>query len=154
MPAVDDLDRRILDRFQRDFPLESDPYAPLAEELGADAETILERVRVLLADGTIRRLGPRLDSGRLGRTTTLVALRVPPDRVAEVAALANRYDEVTHNYERGDAWNLWIALVASSAERIGQVVEELRRDARLRPEDVMELPAVRRFKIDVTFPAR
>lgn len=150
---MDDLDRRILDAIQQDFPLAVDPYAHLAARLDSDAETVFTRVAALVADGTIRRLGPSWDSRRLGFAATLVALHLPAERVAEVAEIVNRYDEVTHNYERRDPWNLWFTLIARDEARIDEILGELRRDARIAEADMMNLPAERLLKIKVQFPA-
>jgi len=151
---MDELDRKILDAAQREFPLAADPYALLAERVDSDAETVFARVMALLDDGTIRRLGAVWDSRRLGFATTLVALRVPPERVADVAALVNRYDEVTHNYERSGEWNLWFTLVARDAARIEAILSELRRDAGIREADMMNLPAEQVHKLDARFRVR
>lgn len=151
---MDDLDRRILEAAQREFPLEADPYARLAEVVGSDAETVFRRAAALGRRGAIRRLAALFDSRRLGRVTTLVALRLPARRVARVARLVNRYPEVTHNYQRRHEWNLWFTLIARSRARIRQILAALRRDAGLAQEDMMELPAGRVVKIDVRFPAR
>jgi DNA-binding Lrp family transcriptional regulator len=151
---VDDLDRRILDQIQKEFPLDADPYARLAEKVGSEADEVFERVRAMVQEGTIRRLGASFDSRRLGHAATLVALRVPSDRVAEVAALVNRYPEVTHNYERRHAWNLWFTLIARDEDRIREILDQIRRDARLEDDDMMNLPAARLLKIDARFAAR
>lgn len=150
---MDDLDRRILDALQQGVPLVVDPYARLAARLDSDAETVFGRVTALVADGAIRRLGPSWDSRRLGFVATLVALRLPPERVAEVAEIVNRYDEVTHNYERRDRWNLWFTLIARDEARIAEILDRLRRDARIAEADMMNLPAERLLKIKVQFPA-
>ena len=151
---MDELDRKILDAAQRGFPLAADPYALLAERVGSDAETVFGRAMALLDDGTLRRLGAVWDSRRLGFATTLVALRVPPERVADVAALVNRCDEVTHNYERRSEWNLWFTLVARDAARIDEILAEVRRDAGIREADMMNLPAEQVYKLDARFAAR
>lgn len=157
---MDELDRRILEALQDGFPIEADPYARLAERLGGaaagvDGDTVFARVMALCDSGLIRRLGPSWDSRRLGCVTTLVALRVGPDRAAEAAELVSRYDEVTHNYERGGSpWRIWFTLIAPSAERIETILAELRHELGLAPADMMNLPMQRRYKIDVRFPLR
>jgi DNA-binding Lrp family transcriptional regulator len=151
---MDDLDRRILEAAQRGLPVDPAPYARLAEAVGSDETTVFARITALLDAGTIRRLAAGFDSRRLGHAATLVALRLPSDRVAEVAALVNRYPEVTHNYERADSWNLWFTIIARDAARLREILDQLRREAALDPADVMDLPVERLFKIDVQFPTR
>lgn len=151
---MDELDRKLLEALQRGLPLEADPYAALGLQVGADGETVFARVMALLDDGTIRRLGASWDSRRLGFAPTLVALRLPPERVAEVAGLVNRYAEVTHNYERRCQWNLWFTLIARDELRQREILDELRRQAGLAERDMMNVPVERLVKIEVTFPTR
>ena len=82
----------------------------LAEELGSSAETLRQRVRALLDDGTLTRFGPMFDVDRLGGAFTLAALAVPEARFDEVAALLEAMPEVAHNYRREHPWNMWFVL--------------------------------------------
>ena len=45
--TLDTMDRRILDIIQTDFPLESRPYAIIAERLGITEQEALDRVNAL-----------------------------------------------------------------------------------------------------------
>ena len=152
---MDELDRKLLAALQDGFPLDAEPYARLAEEVGLNGDeqqAVFDRVMGLIDDGTIRRLGASFDSRRLGFEPTLVALRLPAERVAQVAQLVNRYDEVTHNYQRKGPWNLWFTVIARSSGRQEEILEEIRREARLDEADMMNLPVERLYKIDVRFP--
>ena len=154
---MDELDQKLLAALQDGFPLDARPYARLAEGIGLDAgdeQTVFDRVMGLVDDGTIRRLGASFDSRRLGFEPTLVALRLPDERVAQVAQLVNRYGEVTHNYQRTGRWNLWFTVIARSSGRQGEILAEIRRAAGLEETDMMNLPVERLLKIDVRFPTR
>ena len=55
---MDSLDFRLINEFQRDFPLESQPFAELAYRLCTDEETVLavlQRLRQIMAKLRIRR---------------------------------------------------------------------------------------------------
>ena len=154
---MDELDQKLLAALQDGFPLDAQPYARLAERIGLDAgdeQAVCDRVMGLGDEGTIRRLGASFDSRRLGFEPTLVALRLPDERVAQVAELVNRYDEVTHNYQRTGQWNLWFTVIARSSGRQGEILAEIRREAGLGETDMMNLPVERLLKIDVCFPTR
>lgn len=146
---LDDLDRRLLERIQRDFPIEPRPFEALARELATDEAAIIARVRGLHDAGFVRQIGPVFDLHRLGYTSTLCAAKVAADAVDAVAERINAYPEVTHNYLRDAKFNVWFTLVAPSVERIGQILQEIR----LLPgvEDVISLPNERTFKINVHF---
>jgi len=147
--VMDSLDKKILTEIQSGLPAEERPFDALAARLGIGADELLDRLRRLARAGVIRRIGPVFDSRRLGYASTLVAARVPPERLAEVAARVSRLPGITHNYERRHAWNLWFTLTAPSAEAIEQALDELRRETGIR--EFHSLPAEAVYKIRVQF---
>ncbi|MCE5190763.1 MAG: Lrp/AsnC family transcriptional regulator [Actinomycetia bacterium] len=151
MPTVElsDLDRRVLDRIQTAFPVASRPFETLARDLGVTEADVLASVRGLKASGVIRRTGAIFDSHRLGYTSTLCAIAVPDERVEEVAALISEYPNVTHNYEREDRYNVWFTIIAHSPARVQAILDEI--GERTGIDDVLDLPAIRLFKIKVDF---
>ena len=145
--AIDALDRRLLDAFQRDFPLTPRPFAALAERLGGSEAEVLERLRRLQEQGAISRLGAVLTPHRAG-WSTLAAMRVPEDELEEVAALVNGYAEVNHNYEREHQLNLWFVVTAPSRERVEEVLGEIEARTRL---PVLDLPLLEAYRLDLGF---
>ena len=151
--TLDRLDRALLALLQDDFPLERDPWCAAGRRLGLSGAEVLERCRRLQKDGVIRMIGAVLEARQVGlAASTLVAMRVPPDAIEEVAALVNSYDEVSHNYRREHDFTLWFTLTAPDRIRLETVVAEISRRSGIGPPDLIELPTVRRFKIDVRFP--
>jgi hypothetical protein len=61
------------------------------------------------------------------------------------------YTEISHCYEREHAFNLWFTIAAPNKLALRKAVEKIRRSARIAPEDVLDLPSTRTFKIDVRF---
>lgn len=148
---MDDLDHRILDALQYDFPLNERPFDLLAARLGIDVEELWHRVEQMRRDGTIRRLGASLDSRKLGFSSTLAAVSVEPDRVDRAAEVIARYAEVTHSYLRDHRFNIWFTIVARDVERINDILEEIRTELSLSPSEVLNLPMKRVFKLDARF---
>jgi len=146
---LDDLDRRLLDRIQRDFPIEPRPFETLARELDAEEADVLARVRALHDAGLVRQIGPVFDLHRLGYTSTLCAAKIAPEAVDTAAARINAYPEVTHNYLRDAQFNMWFTLVAPSQNRIDEILKEIRRVGGI--DEVLSLPAENTFKINVHF---
>jgi len=146
---LDASDRRLLNLLQTRLPLHLHPFRVLAEPAGLPLEELLERLKRMKAGGIIRRISAIFDSHRLGYRSTLVAARVPPERLAEVAAVINAHPGVSHNYARNDAYNLWFTLAVSPESRLGlqRTVEALAHLARL--DSILVLPTLRRFKIGV-----
>lgn len=151
---MDDLDQRILDALQYDFPLSERPYDLLAERLELDPDLLWQRVEAMLERGVIRRMGASFDSKRLGYCSTLAALRVGPALVDRAAQVVGGYAEVTHSYLRDHEFNIWFTLIATSDERIGTILHEIREKLSLREPDVLNLPMKRMFKLDARFRAQ
>ncbi len=149
--ALDELDRRILDVVQAEFPLEARPFRALAEQVGSTEEEVLERIRKLQERGVIRQIGPVFDLKRLGHTSTLCAAKVSPEAVERVASFVNRFDEVTHNYLRDHEFNMWFTVIAPSKDRIEAILERVRAEEGV--VEAVSLPAERTFKINVHFPS-
>lgn len=155
--TVDRIDRKILNIVQSGFPVVERPFKALAEEVGVTEVEALERVTALRESGVIRKIGPVFDSQKLGYKSTLVAMAVPPARLEDAARVVSRYPEVTHNYGRATAgarrgagrYNLWFTLIAPTVSRIEEILHEVRQETGV--TDVLNLPAVRLFKIKVEF---
>ncbi len=146
---LSDLDRRVLTTIQASFPIKPRPYAVLAGELGSSEAEVLASVRHMKAEGIIRRMGAIFDSHRLGYRSTLCAIAVPEERIDEVAALIGEYHNVTHNYEREDRYNVWFTLIAPNQARIEAILDEIAERTGI--DDILDLPAIRLFKIKVDF---
>jgi siroheme decarboxylase len=145
--AFDALDRRLLDDFQRDFPLHPRPFAALAGRLGVTEAEVLVRLRRLQAQGPISRIGAVLTPHRAG-WSTLAAMAVPPDELDEIAELVSGYAEVNHNYEREHELNLWFVVTAPCREQVESVLGEIETRTRL---PVLELPLLEAYRLDLGF---
>lgn len=128
---LDAVDRRIVNALQGGLPLGPTPYAEVAATLGITEAELLDRLRRLLDDGYLSRVGPLFDAGALGGAVTLAAMAVPPVRVDAVAAQVNAHPEVAHNYERGHRLNLWFVIAVLEPERLAAVAGEIEAETGL-----------------------
>lgn len=143
------FDKSLLNLLQTNLPISHRPFAEIAEKLGSDETTVLKRLRALKQDGYLRRIGPFFDSNQLGYKGTLVALRVKPAAIPSVAEAINRYPGATHNYEREGKYNLWFTLLTPNPAMCRHILSEIR--ALPGVEDMMDLVARRKYKINVQF---
>jgi len=148
---MDELDSRILDALQNEFPLSERPYEVLAERLEISGDELWERVQGLVEEGVIRRMGASLDSRKLGYSSTLAAISVPAERGDEAAEIVGRYPEVTHSYLRDDEFNIWFTVIAIDNERIAGILEDIRCALSLEETAVLNLPVTKLFKLDARF---
>ncbi len=145
---LSELDKSLLDDFQRDFPVCARPYAAMAKRLGCDEATVLARLEQLRRRGYVSRVGPVFRPNRLG-ASTLAAMAVPAERLQEVARLVSSYLEVNHNYEREHEFNLWFVVTACDQAAVAEVLAQVHRRTGLA---VMDLPLTDEFYIDLGFP--
>ncbi|AKL96805.1 transcriptional regulator AsnC family [Clostridium aceticum] len=146
---MDMLDKKLLTLLQSDFPISHRPYADLGEQLGITEEEVIKRISELKEEGIIRRVGGVFDSRKLGYYSTLCALQVPEEQVPQVADVINTFPEVTHNYIRNHDYNMWFTLIGPSKEYVEKRIEEIQQ--KTRAEEIMNLPAVNFFKVNVKF---
>jgi len=151
---MDELDYRILDTLQNEFPLSEMPYDILAAKLEISGDELWRRVQGLIENGVIRRMGASIDSRKLGYSSTLAAISVPAERVDEAATVVGAYPEVTHSYLRDDKFNIWFTVIAYDNDRIAAILEEIRSALSLEPAAVLNLPVTKLFKLDARFKAR
>jgi len=146
---MDDIDRKLLNEIQSDFPITQRPYQDLGVRLSCSEDNILTRITRLKKEGIIRRIGGNFDSQRIGFTTTLCAVRVPDDTIEKFVGVVNKYPGVTHNYLRDHHYNIWFTFVAPNMKAIDKYIEEIMKHAGVR--EILNLPAVKTFKILVNF---
>jgi len=141
------LERRLLNDFQHHLPLTPQPYAAIAAALGTTEEAVLAALHELQEAGAVSRVGAVFRTHRVG-ASTLAAMAVPPERLAEVAALVSSYDAVNHNYEREHRINLWFVVTAADELQLTQVLEDIEQRSGIA---VMALPMLEDFHIDLGF---
>lgn len=146
---LDQKDRLILNEIQRNFPITHRPFLALARKLKLREKEIVERVQKLKDAGIIRRIGASFSARAVGFTSTLCAAKVPGKKVEKFVAVVNTYPGVTHNYEREGDYNIWFTLIAPSRKRIDRILTEISRKTGVK--EILELPALKTFKIAVDF---
>ncbi len=138
---------RILQVLQDEFPLCRSPYDEVARLTGLSPEDADRRIFSLRQRGVIRRIGGVINPRRLGLAATVVAMKVPPERVNEVAAVVYALPNVTHNCLRAHEYNMWLTLTAKSHEELAATVAQLKRVTRI--TELLDLPALKTYKINV-----
>ncbi|GAB6097856.1 siroheme decarboxylase subunit alpha [Desulfatiferula olefinivorans] len=148
MDPIDDIDKRIINRIQSEFPICRRPYAAIADELGMTEADVLSRIRTLKEKGIIRRIGGNFRPEKLGFFSTLCAAEVPDEVMDTFTACVNAYPGVTHNYVRDNRYNIWFTFIAPSREEINRALEDIRLKTGAR---ILNLPASHMFKISAQF---
>lgn len=138
---------RLLNEWQRGFPLEPHPYAVIAERHGIDESDVLAAYRVLIAENRMSRIGVVFRPNTVG-ASTLAAMSVPSGRLYAVARQVSSRPEVNHNYQREHALNLWFVVAASTPSQVESAIAEIENDTSI---PVLRLPLLEEFHIDLGF---
>jgi siroheme decarboxylase len=146
---MDDIDRKILNLLQEEFPLTERPYEEIGKAVGVMEEEVLARVRALKEAGYIRRIGLVLEKKKLGLTSTLCGTRVVEEKLAPLVEEINAEPGVTHNYEREGDLNLWFTVTKNTRAEIDRFLARLERNHDIK---VYRFPEKQMFKIKTFFP--
>ena len=147
--GLDDIDRGLINLIQAEFPLVREPFSDLGLKLGISAGQVIHRIERLKTVGIVRQIGPVFDAGSLGYRTTLVAMRVPESRLDNAARVISEHPGVSHCYQRDNRFNLWFTLALPHRVDIESELRKL--NGLICADDILDLPALKVFKIGVYF---
>ncbi len=149
--ATDDVDARILNEIQREFPLVRRPFAALGDRIGIDEAEMLHRARRLHAGDApvIRQISAIFDTRKLGYDSMLVAFKVPPDQLESAAAELNRNPGISHNYERSGQFNIWFTIAVPADAQLSLEEQVARLAWKVRADHYALLPTLALYKIGV-----
>lgn len=145
---LNDIEKKLLNEYQRGLPLSPAPFADMAQALGISEALVLQILQQLQDQGIISRVGPVFKPNKIG-ASTLAAMSIPEDKLEPVAQQVSSYPEVNHNYAREDRYNLWFVVTASNQEALKQILSTIEQETGY---DILYLPLERQFHIDLGFP--
>jgi len=148
MLQLSPLQRALLDRFQRDFPICVTPYADVARTLRVREDDVLAALSGLVGAGIVARVGPTFRAGSVG-ASTLAAMAVPVLRLGDVARIVGAHAGVNHNYAREHRFNLWFVAHAPDRAALDALLLTIEAQTRL---PAISLPLVREYHVDLGFP--
>lgn len=139
------LDERIVRATQAGLPLVAEPYRQISEDLGIAEDELLSRLRAMLADGRIRRIGAVPNHYALGYTANAMSVwDVDDAAVTRLGREVGALEFVSHCYRRprrppGWPYNLFAMVHGRSREETARKVEAIRAllGPALRAHDVL-----------------
>jgi siroheme decarboxylase len=146
---LDDTDKRLMNVLQSRFPLDAEPFAPVAAEVELSVDETLERTQRLLDGRIIREITPIFDTRALGYDSMLVAAKVDAEHPHRAAKVINSHPGVSHNYLRTHEFNLWFTIATPPDSELGLqgTLEVLQRLTGA--ESIRQLPTLKLFKINM-----
>ena len=149
---LDEIDKKILQILQDDFPIVEKPWLEISNRLKINEDEVITRLKRLTETGVVLKIGPIVDSSKMGlKAATLIAMKVPKNQVNAVASIINQFGNVSHNYEREDEYNVWFTLAAPTNAELTERLDIIKRKTGIKEQDILNLPTLNRFKINVRF---
>lgn len=135
---MDTTDRAIVLATQEGLPIDPQPYHRVAEAVGIEPAEVMARMRRMVDDGVIRRIGAVPNHYRLGyRGNGMSVWNVPDERVAEIGRRLGALDFVSHCYQRPrhlPEWPYNLFIMVHGPDRAA-VVEKVERIAAMLGDD-------------------
>ncbi|WP_412480993.1 Lrp/AsnC family transcriptional regulator [Azonexus sp. IMCC34839] len=130
---IDELDRALIVATQGGLPLVARPYHHVAQQLGISAEEVMHRLKMLLDNEVIRRIGAVPNHYAIGWTANGMTVWDVDD--AEIDLLGERVGAlpfVTHCYRRPRAlpdwpYNLFAMVHGASREECAEKAGQIRQ---------------------------
>ncbi|HZR98261.1 MAG TPA: AsnC family transcriptional regulator [Chloroflexota bacterium] len=144
---MDDLDKELLNILQMNLPLTPTPYAAMGEQLGLPEAEVIARVGALKQARVLRQVSAIFDTRKIGYRSSLVAMRVAPERLPQAARVINEHPGVSHNYERNHAFNLWFTVAVPPPSTVEEHVNALHEKAGAEATRILQ--TLKLFKIGV-----
>ena len=144
---MNDLDKHLLNDFQRDFPLVPRPFAAIAERLGVSEDAVIAAYGKLSDEKMVSRIGAIVAPNRVG-ASTLAAMAVPEAQLETVAGFVSSFAQVNHNYEREHAINLWFVVAANDSAEVDAVIDAIEAETGFA---VLNLPIIEDYHLDLVF---
>lgn len=139
----------ILSRIQKKFPLVAKPFKVIADELNMSEDEVLEILQEQKKANIIRQTSAIFDTKRLGYISSLVAFKIPEDKISDAVKIINSHPGISHNYERNHDFNIWFTLAVAPDSKFGleKTLEILAKATEA--QDYIMLPTLKLFKINV-----
>jgi DNA-binding Lrp family transcriptional regulator len=146
---MDEIDKKILNTMQKEFPVDQRPFAEMGKFVGMEEKEVIERVKKLKSDGYIRRIGPILERKKLKYVSALCGVHVVEDKLMDFVDEINKHSGVTHNYERAGDLNVWFTIAAKTSNDIEGFLSDMENKYTIK---IYRFPEKKVFKIKTFFP--
>ena len=105
---LDEIDRKLISLTQTGFAIEDSPYQTIANELGITQLDVIQRLKNMLSNGIIRRIGAVPNHYKLGLTANgMTVWDVDDKKVSELGNIIGQLDFVSHCYQRPRHLPMW-----------------------------------------------
>ncbi len=146
--SCDNIDNNLLEIIQKEIPITSMPWEEIGKKVGLSGGEVLLRLKKMKKNGILRKWGPIIDAQKVGlKVSTLIGIHAPQEKINQLVNCINSYDEVSHNYERNNHYNIWFTITAHNKDEVDRILNEIKDKTGIQKEDILNLFTDKRFKI-------
>lgn len=143
----DVLRGRLLEEWQRGFPLVARPFCVIADRLDVRESDVIACLKELKTEGVISRVGAVVRPNTLG-ASTLAAIAAPESAMVTVASMIAAEPGANHVYLREGQWNIWFVVTGPDRDYVDQTLQRIEKATGLR---LLDLRLERAYHIDLGF---
>lgn len=137
------LDKQIINHLGKNLPLCSQPFKRMAQEIGIEEETLLNKIREYQARGWMRKFAAGLNhtSFEIASTNAMGVWKAPENRIQKVGRIMASFREVSHCYERDNhpqwKYNLYTMIHTASKEECERVARRISQKTGIREYELL-----------------
>ena len=139
------VDRKILALIQEEIPLVARPFKVMADKIGIEEKELLEKIAEFKSKGFLRNFHAGLNHAKLGFKSTLLAMKVPDEKMGNLVKEIVRYDEITHCFLRDNEYNLWVVFIYRN-DALTKFLEKI--SAKIGKDNILNLKTLKKFKLN------
>ncbi len=137
-------EKKVLSIVQFNLPDTLNPYQDIANEVGLTEQEVIDLLKRLKEDGTIRRFGASIKHQKTGyNNNAMVAWKIDEDKIDGAAEYATNHQRISHCYFRPSSapdwqYTLYTMIHGKTKQECLDVVEELRANTCLDEYAILE----------------
>jgi DNA-binding Lrp family transcriptional regulator len=122
----DEKTLKLIMELEYNFPFSERPFQIIAERLGLREEEIVYKVKELIDNEVVKRIGMYVSFRAKGMESALVAAQISLDNLEKFRKIALGIKELTHNYIRNHPkYNVWYVIKAENREKLNENIKKL-----------------------------
>jgi DNA-binding Lrp family transcriptional regulator len=142
-------EKKILNLIQEEIPLCPTPFKLMAKKIGIEEKELIQKIKEFKKKGILRGYFAGLNHRKLGFKSTLLALRVPENRLSPLVSYLKKHHQVTHCYLRKGEHNLWVVVIYRNQE-LKKILQRVEKE--IGKENVVSLDTLKQFKLRTRLP--
>ena len=146
----DEKTLKLIMELEYNFPFSERPFQIIAERLGLKEEEVIHKVKELIDNEVVKRVGMYVSFRAKGMESALVAAQISLDNLEKFRKIALGIRELTHNYIRNHPkYNVWYVIKAENREKLNENIKRLMEEVNCK--DYVILYSKKSLKLSVKY---